>query len=90
MKNVLFVGEHPQGVTGNSNMMAALLEQVDLNNYIPACFVPFPPPMRNKVFEEERFPFPVVIAKDDRDFGGKDLINLIQHNESDVVFAPAV
>ena len=85
MKNVLFVGEHPQGVTGNSNMMAALLEQVDTNNYIPACFVPFPPPMRNKVFEEGNLPYPVVIAKDDRDFGGKDLVNLIQHNEADVV-----
>ena len=85
MKNVLFVGEHPQGVTGNSNMMAALLEQVDTNNYIPACFGPFPPPMRNKVFEEGNLPYPVVIAKDDRDFGGKDLVNLIQHNEADVV-----
>ena len=41
MKNVLFVGEHPLGVTGNSNMMASRLEQVDTNHYIPACSAKF-------------------------------------------------
>jgi len=85
VKNVLFVGDHPLGVTGNANMMAALLEQVDRNNYIPAIFSPYPPPIRNKVFEDKLPNYNVTIARDERDFGGKDLINFVQHNELDVL-----
>jgi ADP-heptose:LPS heptosyltransferase/glycosyltransferase involved in cell wall biosynthesis len=36
--NVLFVGEHPCGTTGNSQMMRGVLSQVNLSKYQVTCF----------------------------------------------------
>lgn len=38
-KSILFVGEHPQSYTGNGNMMAAILSQVDMDKFDVTCFV---------------------------------------------------
>jgi glycosyltransferase involved in cell wall biosynthesis len=39
MKRVLFVGETPIGTTGNSNMLRAMLIDLDYESYQPGCFV---------------------------------------------------
>ena len=39
MKRVLFVGENPLGTTGNSNMLATILDRLDTDKYAPACAV---------------------------------------------------
>ena len=37
-KRVLFVGDHPLAMTGNGNMMAAVLSQVDVSRFQIGCF----------------------------------------------------
>ena len=37
--NILLVGEHPQGVTGNSHMMGAVVNQIDLSKHRVCLFV---------------------------------------------------
>lgn len=39
MKRVLFVGENPLMTTGNSNMLAAMLDRLDTDKYTAACLV---------------------------------------------------
>jgi len=39
MKRVLFIGETPIGTTGNSNMLAAMLDDLDHDKYRACCFV---------------------------------------------------
>lgn len=40
---VLFVGSHPAITSGNGNMMASVLEQLDIDKYFPAVFANRPP-----------------------------------------------
>ena len=39
MKKVLFIGDNPQSCTGNGNMLAAILSQLNKKQYKAACFV---------------------------------------------------
>jgi ADP-heptose:LPS heptosyltransferase/glycosyltransferase involved in cell wall biosynthesis len=39
MKKILLVGEHPYSITGNGNMMRAILNQINFNEYETTCFV---------------------------------------------------
>ena len=41
MKKILFVGDHPLGRSGNSNMMRAILERVDTKLFKVACFATY-------------------------------------------------
>ena len=42
MKKILFVGDHPLAMSGNGNMMAAVLSQVDMAKYQVSCFAAGP------------------------------------------------
>jgi len=80
MKNVLFVGEHPRGTTGNCGMMAALLDQLDLSTYRPVCFASIVPNVFTDIFGKEPT-YEVVTASDpDKDFGCKNLLDLVRYN----------
>jgi glycosyltransferase involved in cell wall biosynthesis len=81
VKNVLFVGEHPRGVTGNSAMMAAILEQLDTTKYKPVVFTDYTPQNRISIFSDST-PCDVIIAREtEQDLGCGNLINLVRLNE---------
>lgn len=42
MKRVLLVGEHPQGMSGNSHMMKAVIDQLDKDKYQAVCVAETP------------------------------------------------
>ncbi len=81
MKNVLFVGEHPRGITGNSAMMAALLEQLDTTKYKPVCFTSVSPHNRANIFSTEPTYDVIVASETEVDFGSKNLLDLVRLNE---------
>ena len=86
MKKVLFVGEHPWSSTGNANMMAALLEQVDCSQYEVSCFLVNDIHPRDVPNLFTPFPFPFISAKLDGDhWGQKALVELIQIHDFDIM-----
>ncbi len=91
MKNVLFVGEHPRGLTGNSTMMAALLEQLDTTKYRPVCFTDHTPKNRVSVFNSDPVYDVVVAQSTEQDLGAQNLIDLVKLNEDiDIVIIVGV
>lgn len=86
MKKVLFVGEHPWSRTGNANMMAALLEQVDRSQYEAACFLVNDVHPRDVSDIFTPFPFPFINSRLDGDpWGQKALVELLQLHDFDIV-----
>jgi ADP-heptose:LPS heptosyltransferase/glycosyltransferase involved in cell wall biosynthesis len=83
-KKVLFVGEHPYGVTGNSHMMKAVLERVDQDRFDTACFSEtFLPIYSNPFSEYSR----AVITPDDMgdQYGCGKLIRIIENTNFDIL-----
>lgn len=86
MKKVLFVGEHPMATTGNAQMLAGIVKQLDLKKYNPSFFCTFPATLDLILLSNNPFPFPIVNAKDNRDEWGQDkLVWLLRSNTFDMV-----
>jgi hypothetical protein len=82
MKRVLFVGENPLGTSGNSNMLAAMLSDLDTEKYQAACFVVHDVNPSSVLFDP--LPFTLVNGTSATDYWGNHrLISLIQESEFD-------
>ena len=81
-KRVLFVGENPLGTTGNSNMLAAMLSDLDLDKYQPGCFVVNEANPSTVLFDP--LPFTLVNGTNPSDYwGNQRLVSLIQETQFD-------
>jgi len=81
-KRVLFVGENHLGTTGNSNMLAAILKQLDMDKYVPACVVADNIDPSDIIFDP--LPYTVVNASMPEDhWGNRRLLSLIQRSNLD-------
>lgn len=82
-KKVLFVGEHPEGNSGCSHMMKAVLNSVDRGRYEIACF------SENILFNADAFrsySFPLISPPDPNDqFGTQALKELVSHSHFDAL-----
>lgn len=56
MKKVLLVGDHPQGMSGNSHMMKAIIEWLDKDKYQVVCYSETPPPILTNPFVSSTVP----------------------------------
>lgn len=73
-KRVLFIGEHPRSATGNGNMMAAILNQLDPEPYEAVCFA-----AGQLDIYFDRDPYKVIPAQEGGDYwGSRKLIRTIQ------------
>jgi ADP-heptose:LPS heptosyltransferase/glycosyltransferase involved in cell wall biosynthesis len=65
MKRVLLVGEHPQGMSGNSHMMKAVINQLDKEKYQAVCVAETP----SSIVYDSFFPSvcPVIVPNDPSD-----------------------
>lgn len=81
MERVLFVGEHPQAVSGNSHMLNAVLNQLDLEKYEFAVFacnsIGHPILSEYQLLEGGNNPYD--------EYGGKQLIAFLNKNKFDIV-----
>ena len=81
-KRVLFVGENPLGTTGNSNMLAAILSDLDLDKYQPGCFVVNEVNPSAVLFDP--LPFTLVNGTNPSDhWGNQRLLSLLQETQFD-------
>ena len=84
MKKVLFVGEHPNGLCGNSNMLAAVLSQVNKEKYQAACFCSHDVDPVDMVFNP--LPLTIINATTPKDFWGNErLISIVQRVDFDIL-----
>jgi glycosyltransferase involved in cell wall biosynthesis len=82
MKRVLFVGENPLGTTGNSNMLAAMLNRLDTTKYDHACAVVDVVDPSPTLFNP--LPYTLVnISMPDDKWGNRRLISLLQSADID-------
>ena len=81
-KRVLFVGENPLGTSGNANMLAAILSDLDHDKYQAACFVVNETNPSAVLFDP--LPYTLVNGTNAQDYWGTQrLISLIQETEFD-------
>ena len=81
--NVLFVGEHPTGISGNSHMLAEILRQVDYNNFNVSVFAATKGIISN-VFTE-RLPYNIIEGGNaDADGYGRDQLRYALYNLPDI------
>jgi len=84
MKKVLFVGEHIMSQSGNGNMMAAVLSQVNKAKYQIACFCSHDVDPVQTAFNP--LPFTVINATTSKDFWGNErLISVAQRVDFDIL-----
>lgn len=89
VKRILFVGEHPHGMTGNSQMLRGILEKLDYTDKEVSIFVNDSIPVNYAESLNQEIPYKVVSATD---FGANDvwgmqkLLNLIVSVRYDLVF----
>lgn len=84
MKKILFVGEHPLGIAGNSHMMAAILSQVDTEKYQISCFAAEEAIMAKMAFQP--LPFNIINAAEENDSWGQNkLLRLVSQLDFDVL-----
>jgi glycosyltransferase involved in cell wall biosynthesis len=85
MKKVLLVGEHPLSVTGNGNMMSALLKRLDHGRYVVSCFVAdVPHPSVFNMFQS--YGIPIINAQEGNDSWGKQkLLYVLKNEDIDIV-----
>ncbi len=81
MKKVLIVGEHPYGITGNSHMMNALLQQIPMDQHDITVF--------SSTFVGQPFIAPYKFvdggANPYDEMGGAQLINFLNKNPTDIL-----
>ena len=81
MKRILFVGEHPQAVSGNSHMLNGIIDQLDLEKYEFAVFactsIGCPVLSEYQLLEGGSNPYD--------EYGGKQLITFLDKNKFDMV-----
>jgi len=74
-EKILFVGQHPEGNTGNGNMMQACLDQINYSKYNVKVFAQGEPPIEltRDIFEENNTPYELIPAfhRDTNDSWGK-------------------
>lgn len=84
MQRVLFVGENPLGTSGNSNMMSAVLDQLDTSKFDPVVFaaVDIPPA---RLFD--RYKFNIIPARGHQDdpWGQQRLTDLVYQTDFDIL-----
>jgi len=81
-KRVLFVGENPLGTTGNANMLAAILSDLDHDKYQAACFVVNETNPSAVLFDP--LPYTLVNGSTSQDYWGTNrLISLVQETQFD-------
>jgi len=84
MKKILFVGEHPLSHTGNGNMMAAIIGQVDYEQYQISCFASNEVDPTITAFNT--LPFTIIPARDGFDhYGAEKLLKVIKVLDFDVL-----
>ena len=85
MKKILLVGEHPFSMTGNGNMMSAILTQIDFQKFKIACFVAHEvSPAVIDIFTP--LPFKIIPAKNGNDeWGQEKLLEILEKTELDAV-----
>jgi len=82
MKRVLFVGENPIGTSGNSNMLAAILSDLDQDKFRPGCFVVHDVNPSSVMFDP--LPYTLVNGTSQSDYwGSQRLISIIQETDFD-------
>ena len=85
MKKILFVGEHPLCGSGNGNMMAAVLSQVNLEKYQITCFAADIGD-KSTVSAFRPFPFSLIDAQSQEDdWGSSKLLRILQTVEMDAM-----
>jgi len=84
MKRVLFVGENPLATSGNSNMLAAMLGQLDMDRFQPACLVRPEVNPASTLFAP--LPFTIVNGAEQMDpWGNSRLVSLVREADFDVL-----
>ena len=84
MKRVLFVGENPLATSGNSNMLAAMLGQLDMDRFRPACLVSPEVNPASTLFAP--LPFTIVNGAEQMDpWGNSRLVSLVREADFDVL-----
>ena len=87
-RKILLVGDSPFSVTGNGHMMAALLEQINYDDFEVACFGANQYPVildnNEKLFDNYKFKFiPAEYGNDP--YGASKLVSLIPKSGVDIV-----
>ena len=79
---VLLVGESPYGTTGNSNMMAAIIKQIDRDRYDPICFAVELQVTDPSIIANNPLDINIIIANDNDEnpWGHKKLLTLLSGN----------
>lgn len=87
-KKVLLVGEHPLGVSGNSGMMASLIDQLDTEKYEAYCFAfTTKAPIDPLKLATVQFKIPVIPAEEPNNtLGFNKLLSILQRLKFDAVF----
>ena len=84
MKRILFVGENPLSTSGNSNMLAAMLGQLDMDRYKPACFVV--PEVSPSTTLFNPLPFSIVAgSSQNNQWGNQRLVSLIRESDFEIL-----
>ena len=84
MKRVLFVGENPLATSGNSNMLAAMLGQLDTDRFQPACLVTPEVNPADALFNP--LPFTLVNGADGGgQWGNNRLLSLVRESDLDIL-----
>lgn len=86
MANILFVGENPYSVTGNGNMLRALVRALDKQKHTPACFAA----MEHDYSRVDPFvsrPVTIIPAMFQEDeWGNQHLLNILDSIPLDILF----
>lgn len=77
-KNILFIGDNPITASGNGNMLAAILSQLNTDIYKPACFVSGTNKTKNPFIAQ---PFNIISAEDDP--GSIKLLRILMSSKID-------
>jgi len=85
VKKILLIGENPFSKTGNGNMMAAILMNIDMNKYQVTCFVAGAQDS-SIMTAFQPLPYSMINAQTpDDNWGANKLLNILQSIEIDVV-----
>lgn len=88
-KRIFLVGEHPYGVSGNSHMMQAIIDQLDTERYSAVCYSETPPTLPHDLFSFPKVPVIPPIDPGDQ-FGTRRLIEMLSTTSFDMLLTVGV
>lgn len=83
--NILFIGDHPEGFTGNGHMLSVLLERLDYTKFNVSVFATTQAGMQPDAFKKREYHL-IEGGLDPNDyFGSGQLLNIIHQSPVDVI-----